>query len=139
MIPSSLPRIIEHSLLARTQEGDLFVSQASVVTEFQPLILHLGPVLRRMSHHEFFEFCQLNADWRIERTSAGDLIIMPPIGGWTGRRNFTLIGLFSRWVESDGTGIGFDSSTGFTLPSGAKVVWEWLFQRYVRHRNSPAV
>ncbi len=111
--------ITTHCSLAH-RRGELFVSQASVVPEFPPLILHLGPVLRRMSHHEFFEFCQLNADWRIERTSAGDLIIMPPIGGWTGHRNFTLIGLFSRWVESDGTGIGFDSSTGFTLPSGAK-------------------
>jgi Uma2 family endonuclease len=62
----------------------------------------------------------LNSDWRIECTSEGDLIIMPPTGGWTGRRNFTLTGLFSRWVEADGTGIGFDSSTGFTLPNGAK-------------------
>ena len=26
------------------------------------------------------------------------------------------------WVEKDGTGIGFDSSTGFTLPDGADLV-----------------
>lgn len=92
----------------------------AIVTESQPLILHLGPVLQKISDREFFEFCQLNPNWRIERTSAGDLVIIPPTGGWTGRRNFTLIGLFSRWVETDGTGIGFDSSTGFTLPNGAK-------------------
>jgi Uma2 family endonuclease len=93
---------------------------AAVVTESQPLILHLGPILQRMSEHEFFAFCQLNAEWRIERTGGGDLIIMPPTGGWTGHRNFTLIGLFSRWVEVDGSGLGFDSSTGFTLPNGAR-------------------
>jgi Uma2 family endonuclease len=92
----------------------------AVVTASQPLVLHLGPVLQKMSNHEFFILCQLNPDWRLERTSTGDLIIMPPTGGWTGARNFTLIGLFSRWVEADGTGLGFGSSTGFTLPNGAK-------------------
>jgi Uma2 family endonuclease len=96
------------------------MSQPSIVTESQPLILHLGPLLQKMNDHEFFEFCQLNPDWRIELTSGGDLVIMPPTGGWPGHRNFTLIGLFGRWVEADGTGIGFDSSTGFTLPNGAK-------------------
>jgi Uma2 family endonuclease len=96
------------------------MSPAAIVTESQPLVLHLGSFLEKMSDHEFFTFCQLNPEWRMERTSAGDLVIMPPTGGWTGTRNFTLIGLFSRWVEADGTGLGFDSSTGFTLPNGAK-------------------
>ena len=45
---------------------------------------------------------------------------MPPTGGETGRRNFILTGLFNVWVEQDGTGLGFDSSTGFALPNGAK-------------------
>ena len=85
-----------------------------------PIVLHLGPMRGKLDDHEFFEFCQLNPEWRIERTSAGDLVIMAPTGGLTGSQNFTLTGLFSRWVEEDGTGIGFDSSTGFTLPNGAK-------------------
>jgi Uma2 family endonuclease len=83
------------------------------------VIVHLGPVLRRMSADEFFELCQLNRDLRLERTKEGDLVIMPPVGGQGGRRNFVLTGQFSAWVEADGTGIGFDSSTGFTLPNGA--------------------
>lgn len=90
------------------------------LTETRPLILHLGPVSQKMSDHEFFEFCQLNQDWRIERASEGDLVIMPPTGGQTGRINFTLNVLFGIWVEADGSGVGFDSSTGFTLPNGAK-------------------
>ena len=85
-----------------------------------PLVMRSSPALRQMSDQEFFEFCQLNPDWRIEQTSEGDLIIMPPTGGETGRRNFNLIGLFSIWVEKDGTGVGFDSSTAFILPNGAK-------------------
>ena len=44
---------------------------------------------------------------------------MPPTGGTTGQVNFNLTGLFSAWVRSDGTGIGFDSSTGFRLPNRA--------------------
>lgn len=85
-----------------------------------PLVLHFSPTLQNMSDHEFFEFCQLNRDWRIERTSRGDVLIMPPTGGETGRRNFGLTTTFGSWVEKDGTGVGFDSSTGFTLPNGAK-------------------
>jgi Uma2 family endonuclease len=92
----------------------------SLSSPLQPVVLHFGSILQKLNEHEFFEFCQLNPEWRIERTSEGDLVIMAPTGGWTGSRNFTLIGLFSRWVEEDGTGIGFDSSTGFTLPNGAK-------------------
>lgn len=78
--------------------------------------LHLQNLL---DDDEFFEFCQLNSDLRIERSCKGDIIIMPPTGGETGARNFDLITTFGAWVEKDGTGKGFDSSAGFTLPNGA--------------------
>ncbi|HEV2704648.1 MAG TPA: Uma2 family endonuclease [Pyrinomonadaceae bacterium] len=84
------------------------------------LVLHFGPLLKKMSEEEFFEFCMLNKDLRIELTSTGDLIIMPPTGGKTGNRNFKLNARFGIWVEQDGTGVGFDSSTLFSLPNGAK-------------------
>lgn len=88
------------------------------LAEMPPLVLHLAPVIK-MSDEQFFAFCQLNRDLRIERISQGDLVIMPPTGGETGRMNFKLTQLFGNWVEADGTGVGFDSSTGFTLPNGA--------------------
>jgi len=72
-----------------------------------------------MTDHEFFEFCQQNQDWRIERTAEGDLIIMPPTGGKTGQRNAALTGVFYSWANADKTGIVFDSSTEFRLPNGA--------------------
>lgn len=96
------------------------MSTVATLTEPRPLILHFGPVLQKMSDHDFFEFCQLNRDWRLELTSEGDLIIMPPTGGEAGRRNFNLTMLFGIWAEANGAGICFDSSTGFTLPNGAK-------------------
>jgi Uma2 family endonuclease len=87
--------------------------------EIPPLVLHLAPVIA-MSDEQFFDLCQLNRDLRIERTSQGDLVIMPATGGETGRTNFKLTQVFGNWVDADGTGVGFDSSTGFALPNGAK-------------------
>jgi Uma2 family endonuclease len=84
-----------------------------------PLLVRLHPVVN-MTDAQFFDFCQLNRELRIERTATGDLIIMPPTGSATGGRNFNLIGQLWRWTDQDGTGIGFDSSTGFTLPNGAQ-------------------
>jgi len=69
---------------------------------------------------ELFELCQINRELRIERTADGELWIMPPTGGETGRRNSALTAQLHRWSELDGTGVSFDSSTGFILPSGAE-------------------
>jgi Uma2 family endonuclease len=83
-----------------------------------PLVLRL-PASLPMNEEQFFDFCQENDILRIERSAWGELIIMPPAGGETGDRNFRLAVLFGQWVERDGTGVGFDSSTGFILPNGA--------------------
>jgi Uma2 family endonuclease len=88
--------------------------------ETKPFVLHFGPLLKKLSDDDFFEFCQANRDLRIERTSDGDIIIMSPTGSETGGRNFNLAGMFHAWVRTDGTGKGFDSSTGFILPNGAE-------------------
>ncbi|MGI8542696.1 MAG: Uma2 family endonuclease [Aridibacter sp.] len=72
-----------------------------------------------MSDEEFFDFCQRHDNLRIERESNGEILIMPPTFSETGRKNFNLIAEFGIWAKTDGTGIGFDSSTGFTLPNGA--------------------
>jgi Uma2 family endonuclease len=66
-----------------------------------------------------FEFCAANRELRIERTSDGDLIIMPPTGSETGGRNSELHGQCFAWARQDGTGKTFESSTGFLLPNGA--------------------
>jgi Uma2 family endonuclease len=95
------------------------MSKTVAFVEIPPLVLRLEPVID-MSDEQFFELCQLNRDLRLERTSQGDLVIMPPTGGETGRTNFKLTQVFGNWVDVDGTGVGFDSSTGFTLPNGAK-------------------
>lgn len=46
---------------------------------------------------------------------------MPPTGGTSGRKNRNLTGQFSNWVEQNlELGEGFDSSTLFVFPNGAK-------------------
>ena len=65
---------------------------------------------------QFFAFCQLNPELRIERTAEGDVEIMPPPGGETSRKNLKLGRQLDDWAERDGTGVAFDSSAGFILP-----------------------
>lgn len=88
--------------------------------EEEPVVLHFGSELRKLTEDEFYEFCRANDELRIELTGEGDLLLMPPTGAKTGIRNFNLTVSFGAWVKQDGTGQGFDSSTLFTLPNGAK-------------------
>jgi Uma2 family endonuclease len=87
-------------------------------TEYPPLVLRTRPAIE-MSDREFFEFCQINGDWRIERTARGDVEIMPPAGGETSNRNAIITAQLTTWALRDGTGAAFDSSGGFILPNGA--------------------
>jgi len=85
-----------------------------------PLVLHFGTRLKNLSDEECFQFFKINEHLRLELTSEGDLIIMPPTGGETGNINFELNGNFWAWSKQDRRGKGFDSSTVFSLPNGAK-------------------
>ena len=89
-----------------------------IQTESTPLTVNF-PSLVQMTNEQFYEFCQANGDLRIERTANGEVIIMPPAFSDTGNRNFNIAAQLGYWTEQDSTGIGFDSSTGFTLPNGA--------------------
>ena len=73
-----------------------------------------------MTDEQFFEFCQMNRNLRIERNQYGKISIMPPTGSETGNRNFNVALQLGNWSEKDGTGICFDSSTGFKLSTGAE-------------------
>ncbi|MCO6459479.1 MAG: Uma2 family endonuclease [Pirellulaceae bacterium] len=86
----------------------------------QSVVLHMGPLLERLSDDDFYDFCQRNRELRIESTRDGDLVIMPPTGGETGHRNALVTAQLVNWSLADGTGLAFDSSTGFRLLNGAK-------------------
>jgi Uma2 family endonuclease len=86
--------------------------------ERTPLIFHVRPTIN-LAGAQFFELCQLNRELRLERTAQGDIVIAPPAGGATGARNLRLTRRLGEWADGDGSGIAFDSSTGFELPNGA--------------------
>ena len=83
-----------------------------------PMAINL-PALNQMTMTEFYEFCQANPELRIERSTAGEVITLSSAFSDTGNRSFNLAVQLGIWAEKDGTGIGFDSSAGFTLPNGA--------------------
>lgn len=83
------------------------------------LVLQI-PSSMQMTDEQFFDFCQVNRDLRIERNKFGELVIMPPTGSETGNREGNISGQLWVWSEQDGTGITFSSSTGFKLSTGAE-------------------
>ena len=72
--------------------------------------------LSQLSREQFYALCRKHSDAKFERTPAGHLIIMPPTGGETGKRNFDIGLEFGIWNRQQRLGILFDSSTGFDLP-----------------------
>lgn len=89
-----------------------------IQTEPIPLTLNL-PETEPMTDEQFYKFCAVNRELRIERSASGDVIVMPPTFSETGNRNLKIVQQLANWSDRDGTGEVFDSSTGFTLPNGA--------------------
>ena len=82
------------------------------------LTLNLSPVIK-LDHDKFYQLCQNNGDLRLELLANGEVIIMPPTGGETGRINSKLVVQLGLWNEQSQLGEVFDSSTGFVLPNKA--------------------
>ncbi len=74
-----------------------------------------GPI----TPEQFEELCSLNRKLRLELTSTGEVIIMPPIGADSGMRNADLIYQLMAWTKKDGTGVCFSCDTMFVLSNGA--------------------
>ena len=80
--------------------------------------LDFSPVCQ-LTDEQFYQLCRKNPDIKFERNAQGEIIIMPPTGGETGKRNAKLISRFVVWNEQTQLGEVFDSSTCFKLPNGA--------------------
>ncbi|MEM9164333.1 MAG: Uma2 family endonuclease [Cyanobacteria bacterium P01_F01_bin.4] len=81
-----------------------------------PLELDLSHV--HLTDEQFYQLCIHNPDLRLERTTTGVLIVMPPVGGESGNREFELgldLGIWNRQTQ---LGKVFSSSTIFKLPGG---------------------
>ena len=74
-----------------------------------------GPI----TAEEFEELCGKYDELRLELTSSGELIVMPPTGSLTGKRNSDLTYQLGGWCRKHRIGVCFGVDTGFILPNGA--------------------
>lgn len=97
--------------------------QTNLQTPNPPETLSLelpSEIALHVTQEQFEALSAANRDLRLERTAEGKLIVNPPTGGETGYRNIKIAYFLVKWVEEQGgSGIPFDSSTGFRLPNGA--------------------
>ncbi|MEG4116973.1 Uma2 family endonuclease [Microcoleus sp. N9_B4] len=82
------------------------------------ITLNLNSLIK-LTSEQFYQLCEENPDLKLERNANGELIVMPPTGGETGKRNLTAGAQLWTWNEQTELGEAFDSSTGFTLPNKA--------------------
>lgn len=82
-----------------------------------PITLNLEPLIT-LTHEQFYELCMANRDVSMERSPQGELIIMPPVGGGSGRQEAEYIRKLGNWNARTGMGEVFSSSTVFKLPGG---------------------
>ncbi len=73
-----------------------------------------------LTDEAFYQLCRANPDVKFERSAQGELIIMSPTGGESGRRNANITIDLGLWNRQTQLGYTFDSSTCFKLPNGAE-------------------
>ena len=84
------------------------------------LTLNLSSLVDKVSDRELELLSGDNPDARLETNSKGQLLIMAPTGGETGKKNGDLFGQLWYWNrQQQNSGIVFDSSTGFKLSNNA--------------------
>jgi len=72
-----------------------------------------------LTQEQFFRLCGDNPELRLELTAQKEIIVMSPTNSKTGMRNGEINRQLGNWAKQDGTGVFFDSNTGFVLPNGA--------------------
>jgi Uma2 family endonuclease len=82
------------------------------------ITINLNPIVR-FTDDQFYQLCRENPDVKFERNAKGELLVMSPTGGETGRSNFEIGIDFGVWNRQNKLGVCFDSSTCFKLPNGA--------------------
>lgn len=73
----------------------------------------------KITDDQFYQLCRDNPDVKFERNKWGEIIVMSPTGGETGKCNASMTGDFVIWNRQAKLGVVFDSSTCFKLPNGA--------------------
>jgi Uma2 family endonuclease len=75
--------------------------------------------IAKIDDEQFSQLCRYNPELSLERNQKGEIIIMSPTGGETGKKNAELMIDFGLWNRRQKSGQIFDSSTCFKLPLGS--------------------
>ncbi|MBF2046914.1 MAG: Uma2 family endonuclease [Elainella sp. C42_A2020_010] len=86
--------------------------------DLSPILQQSGSARPTLTDDQFERLCAANPEIKFERTPTGELVIMPPTGGETGKDNVEIAADFVIWNRRTRLGIVFDSSTCFRLPNG---------------------
>lgn len=97
---------------------DSATQKKSISADAGGVVLRLAPEVE-LTDEKMLALSSLNRDLRLERTSEGELIAMPPTGWETSDENAELTTQLRIWAKRDSTGRTSDSSGGFVLPNGA--------------------
>src|SRR5580700_8106074 len=73
----------------------------------------------RLTDDQYFAFCMANPDLNVERTSGGEIVIVPPAGVESDHRNVSVVAILHVWARKDGRGKAFGPSAQFLLPDGS--------------------
>lgn len=79
----------------------------------QPLLLNVSNTTLHVTPEEFDSLCINNPDLRLELTKDQKLIVMPPTGGESGKKNIDLTIQVGGWSKHTKLGQAFESSTGY--------------------------
>ncbi|BAZ39532.1 hypothetical protein NIES4101_54860 [Calothrix sp. NIES-4101] len=82
------------------------------------ITINLNHIIK-LTDEQFYQLCRNNPEIKFERNSNGEIVIMPPTGGETGKINSEINTDFGIWNRQAKLGVLFDSSTCFQLPNGA--------------------
>jgi len=82
------------------------------------ITVNLNPIIQ-LTENQFYQLCRENPEVKFERNTKGEILIMSPTGGETGKRNVEVAADFVFWNRQTKLGVCFDSSTCFKLPNGA--------------------
>jgi len=81
--------------------------------------LQLHWITPAISDGDIERLSERNPELCFERTADGDLVVTPPAGSESGRRNAALTAMLATWNKAEGKGVVFDSSAGFKLPDSS--------------------
>jgi Uma2 family endonuclease len=84
----------------------------------EPVPLNLSKI--HFTPEQFYELCIHNPERSLELTSQGELIVMSPVGGGSGKRELALGADLLIWNRKTQLGEVFSSSTVFKLPLGSQ-------------------